>query len=76
MKLTGYRSPGRKATAKLLKRATVERYVMRGNVPTELEEDREFYMLFQEWKRAGTPKDGPLYAKLCKRFNEVTSAAG
>lgn len=75
MKRVGYRSPGRKAMARLCRRATVPHYTMRSATP-ELEEDREFFTIFQEWKRAGTPKEGELYQRLCRRFNEVTRAAG
>lgn len=72
MKRVGYKSPGRRAMAKLCRKATVPHYTMRGEVPAELEEDREFFAIFQQWKREGTPSDGELYQRLCERFNEVT----
>ena len=51
--MSGYRSPGRKALARLnagrpYREAT---YAMRGNVPRAVEEDKEFWLLFQQSKQ-------------------------
>ncbi len=65
---TGIRSPGRRATAKALApkfgwKGKV--YQMKGNVPSWAEEDREFWLLFQEWKKSG----GRLDSKECKAMS-------
>ena len=51
--MIGYRSPGRREMRDACKghRWQPEVYPMRGNVPREFEEDRQFYLLFQESKR-------------------------
>jgi len=68
----GYRSPNRRAARVELERAKVaERFFMRGNVPENIEEDREFFLLFQEWKRLGSPKDGDVLTQMCARWMEV-----
>lgn len=51
--MTGYRSPGRRKVASLCtgrpyREAT---YAMRGNVPQAVEEDKEFWLLFQQSKQ-------------------------
>jgi hypothetical protein len=48
-----YKSPGRKAMAKLCagKPAARKRYAMVGNVPRVIEEDRQFFLRFQTSKK-------------------------
>ncbi len=67
---TGIRSPGRRGMAKALKpkfgwRGKV--YSMK-NAPKWAEEDREFYLLFQEWKKSGGKMGTKECAAMSLRF--------
>ncbi len=43
-------------------------YPMKGAVPSWCEEDREFYLLFQEWKKSGGKLDSPECHAMSLRF--------
>ncbi len=43
-------------------------YPMKGKVPQWAEEDREFYLLFQEWKRSGGKLNTPECNAMSVRF--------
>jgi hypothetical protein len=51
--MTRYRSPGRKETARLCTGRPYREavYTMQGNVPQAVEEDKEFWLLFQQSKQ-------------------------
>lgn len=71
-----HRDPGRRDMAKALAgkpgfmRDTV--YAMRGDVPAVVEEDREFFILHQQWKASGGSSESPLIPKMRARWAQLT----
>lgn len=69
---TGIKSPGRREMAKRLKGrfSADELYKMRGEIPAAVEQDRAFYLAFQQWKKSGC-QDERYAAEMRQRWQEV-----